>query len=151
MNDTVATIQSIVTILGFPLAIATLRHSAYQAQRGRELTALLDISKSFASRWESRWQIHMKDIDEKLFLDKFDIDNETHRAVIEMLNWIDWVGMLFKSKLIRNYSTLFSSIEPQIRLALRVGAPEIRRDQRRRGNNHWPGLIFIAEKMNITI
>lgn len=141
--------MSAIGSVGVLVAFVGLLVEIAQNRKARNLEAILSISADFRARWERGWGAILRDQVPQLNLSERD-QGEVGRQLTYMLNWLDWMGLLTKKKLI-DKELLFGSLSSVIKEILIESAHRIQADVEERGREWWENLLFIAEQPEINV
>lgn len=67
--------------------------------------------------------------------------------LIDLLNWIDWLGTLKAKQLLMNWEVIITSLGPQIRRAIRLGMHVVESDEAEFGVKYWSGLRYLEREL----
>ena len=68
-----------------------------------------------------------------------------------MLNWIDWLGVLIRTKSLSEKEIIFGSIGPQFTEIIEISRPLFEPDLEKHGTKYWAGLLTVATALNIKL
>ncbi|MFZ0063682.1 MAG: hypothetical protein WAL47_16740 [Pyrinomonadaceae bacterium] len=141
-----------VQIIGFPVAAISLFMARKEAKASRDLQIALTLSESFRSRWEGGWSDIMFELKEVLKTsDSDEVPVKYRDHLYKMMNWIDWLGILIKTKSLSEKKIIFDSIRPQLVDIIKVSRPLIRKDTQLNDEDYWAGLRTVAAGLNIKL
>ena len=142
----------IVQIIGFPVAAISLFMARKEAKASRDLQIALTLSESFRSRWEGGWSDVMYELKQVLKTsDSDEVPIKYRDHIYKMMNWIDWLGILIKTKSLSEKKIIFDSIRPQLVDIIKISRPLIRKDTELNDENYWAGLHTVAAGLNIKL
>ncbi|MDX6404471.1 MAG: hypothetical protein QOH70_1926 [Blastocatellia bacterium] len=140
----------VVQIISFPVAAVSLYLTRKEAKAGRDLQIALNLSESFRSRWEGGWSdalYKVKEAQKASRPNEVPLEHRDH--LFQMLNWIDWLGVLIKTKSLSKKEIIFDSIGPQFVEIIDIGRPLIESDIRKHGSKYWAGLLTVAQAQDV--
>lgn len=143
------TITQLVTIFTLPLALWGLYLNSRDAKNARTLEAAIAFSDAFRSRWESEWRQALKEAEACRAANQ-KIPAELDDRLLNLLNWLDWVGYLVQSKALAKPEPILHSIAPQILRAVRVLAPILERGEQQHGTEYWSGVRALESLLAAT-
>ena len=145
--STVSAIGSIAVLL----VLVSIGIEFMQNRRARNLEAILLLSADMRKRWESEWEYLLREKIPSLSLEDRK-EGEVGHKLRHMLNWIDWIGLMVKMKLI-NKEILLGTLSPVIREILIQAADIIQSDieDPEKGEAWWANVLFIAKQRKINI
>lgn len=127
----------LVTIFGFPLTALTIWFNGRHANRSRDVAIVSNFVNRFHDKWSSDWRAIVEGSGIRDQLDK--------NKLYDMLNWIDWLGILIQRDVFSDPSLFLNSIEPTLRKAIGLTKDELDKD----GKNCWPGVFTIANLIGL--
>jgi len=140
-NTTLDIAVKIVELFGLPLAFAALWLSSRQTAKAQDLQTVLSLSDSFRSRWEGGWQKTIIKCEKLAASDKLtSLPKGLELELRTILNWIDWLGVMMKWRLLNQPQAVLQSIGPSIENAISLGRFIVERDEDNFGVGHWSGL-----------
>ena len=142
---------SAVGSLGVLLAIVGFLSEMRQNNKSRNLEAIFHISDDMRQRWEHNWGRILRDEAPRLDLDARQI-GEVGQQLTYMLNWLDWMGVLLKGKLM-DKTVLFATLSSPIAQMLRVSAHQIQCDidDPAKGPDWWGNALYLASQREIGV
>ncbi len=143
--STVSAIGSAAVLIAFAGLLAEMT----QNRKARNLEAILTISADFRTRWEKGWGAILRDQVPNLSLEERQ-KGEVGRELAYMCNWLDWMGLLTRKKLI-DKELLFGGLSSPIKEILRESAHQLQTDIEEKGGDWWVNLLFIAEQPEINV
>ena len=149
--STVGAIGTVVAAAGFVAGLIGLVLTYKQNKRARNLDAFIAISIDMRRRWENEWASILREQVPRLNL-KERHSGEVGLKLTYMLNWLDWMGLIVKMKLI-DKELLFGSLYSVIKEILKASAHQLQSDidDPERGRCWWGNLLYIAEQPEIAI
>ncbi len=140
----------VVQIISFPVAAASLYLARKEAKASRDLQIALNLSESFRSRWEGGWSDALHEVKEaQKTLGTNDVPIKYRDRVFQMLNWIDWLGVLIKTKSLSEKEIIFGSIGPQFVEIINISRPLIEPHIQEHGSKYWAGLLAVAQAQDV--
>lgn len=140
----------VVQIISFPIAAASLYLARKEAKASRDLQIALNLSESFRSRWEGGWSDALYEVKEAQKTSGADEVPEKYRdRLFQMLNWIDWLGVLIRTKSLSEKEIIFGSIGPQFVEIIDISRPLIEPDIQAHGSKYWAGLLTVAQAQDV--
>jgi hypothetical protein len=140
----------VVQIISFPVAAGSLYLARKESKASRDLQIALNLSESFRSRWEGGWSDALYEVKEA---QKTSGTNEVpvkyRDRLFQMLNWIDWLGVLIRTKSLSEKEIIFGSIGPQFVEIIDISRPLIEPDIQKHGSKYWAGLLTVARAQNV--
>jgi hypothetical protein len=152
LKETLEIIALIVQMVSLPIAVWSIYWARKEAKNSRDLQIALELSESFRSRWESNWRTTLKEVEEAQ--SKYhgaDVPTKHQVELINMLNWIDWVGTLIKNKSLSNQKVLLGTLSPQFTRIIKAGRSMLEEDIRKEGRDYWGGVLVIVETLGIAL
>lgn len=141
-----------VQIIGFPVAAISLFMARKEAKASRDLQIALTLSESFRTRWEGGWSDVMYELKQVLKTSESDeVPIKYRDHLYKMMNWIDWLGILIKTKSLSEKKIIFDSIRPQLVDIIKLSRPLIKQDTELNDKDYWAGLLTVAGALNIKI
>ena len=148
---TVSAVASAVGAVGFLVTAFGIWLSYRQNRRARNLQAFISISEDFRRRWESGWrQVLQEDVPGLDLKKRF--AGDVGKEMINMLNWLDWMGLILRLKLIDS-QLVYGSIGPTIDRLLVESSHKILEDTEdpQRGPAWWSNVLFVARQRRKTV
>jgi hypothetical protein len=140
----------LVQIISFPIAAGSLYLARKEAKASRDLQIGLNLSESFRSRWEGGWSDALYKVKEAQNASgSKEVPIEYRDTLFQMLNWIDWLGVLIRTKSLSEKEIIFGSIGPQFVEIIDISRPLIEPDIRKHGSKYWAGLLTVAQAQNV--
>lgn len=145
-------IALIVQVVGFPVAIWALCVSKNASTRSRDLQVALALSENFRAKWEAEWRDALDTIAKSQACSRsYIVPAEFERSLWQMLNWLDWVGVLVETRHLSKFRVLSGSLAPQFIQILSAGRLLIAEDVSNQGKGHWQGVLIIAARLKLDI
>ena len=151
-KEVLETMALVVQIVGFPVAAWSLYAARKEAKAARDLQIGLNLSESFRSRWEGGWSdalYEVKQAQESSQSQEIPVKNRD--SLFQMLNWIDWLGVLIRTKSLSEKEIIFGSIGPQFTEIIEISRPLFEPDLKKHGAKYWAGLLTVAAALNIKL
>lgn len=150
LPEVVSIVASLSEALAVIIAAVALVAGQREARASRDLEIFLNLSESFRARWEGGWS-------ETLTAIGADHDNPhvfevpaAHRTeLVNMLNWVDWLGTIIKTGGLSNDAVIFGSIGVAIRRIVNAGRPLVEQQSREFGPDYWASLFVVARRLGI--
>ncbi len=140
----------LVQIISFPIAAGSLYLARKEAKASRDLQIALNLSESFRSRWEGGWSDALYKVKEaQQTSGSKEVPIEYRDSLFQMLNWIDWLGVLIRTKSLSEKEIIFGSIGPQFVEIIDISRPLIEPDIQEHGSKYWAGLLTVAQAQNV--
>jgi len=140
----------VVQIISFPIAAGSLYLARKEAKASRDLQIALNLSESFRSRWEGGWSDALYKVKEAQRTSGSNaVPVEYRDRLFQMLNWIDWLGVLIRTKSLSEKEIIFGSIGPQFAEIIAISRPLVEPDIKEHGPKYWAGLLTVAEAQNV--
>ena len=139
-------------IIGIPFAAISIYLARKEARAARDLQIGLNLSESFRSRWEGGWSTALYEVKQAQAASQSqEIPIENHDPLFQMLNWIDWLGVLIRTKSLSEKEIIFGSIGPQFTEIIEISRPLFEPDLKKYGAKYWAGLLTVAAALNIKL
>jgi hypothetical protein len=139
-------------IVTFPIVGCSIWLARIQANAGRDLQIALQLAESFRARWETDWRKALSEVTRAQKAAGNDlVPAELAEKIHNMLNWVDWVGNLIRTRLLTNPVVVLGSIEPQLAEIIRAGRSVVVEDLRKEGAAYWSGVVEVAKRLNIPL
>jgi hypothetical protein len=106
-------ISEIVSIVGFPLALMGIFLAYRDGRNSRDLEAALTFSDAFTDRWSSDWRDAVMEID-SLQRRGAPLTEDLGDTLVDIINWLDSVGLMIDSHLLARPNRVLSPIKPSI-------------------------------------
>lgn len=142
--DWIKLLTTFVDIFGLPIAVAGIWLSMRNAARSHDVQVILSFVDSFRTKWEGGWS------DLLLRLEPVALDAANANDIKQlryMLNWIDWVGRLAQTNVLKNEDVILSSLKPSLQRAIRLGEPIMEKDNAANGTDFWSGVTFVSKRL----
>ena len=136
-------VATLVSLIGVPIALIGLWLSARQSANARDLQVILEMAEAFRKRWEHSWRDTLNALEDIPEDERIDLDREMRSDLYNLLNWIDWLGVIVKTRMLNNPDAILSTVGPQIRRAIELARPIISRHEKEHGADYWGGLRSI--------
>ena len=145
--STVSALGSIAVLI----VLVTVGIEFIQNRRARNLEAILTLSTDMRKRWESEWEHLLREKIPSLSPEDRK-KGEVGRELRYMLNWMDWIGLMVKMKLI-NKEILLGTLAFMIKEILKQAADIIQSDieDPEKGAAWWANVLFMAKQQRIDI
>lgn len=140
----------VIQIVSFPIAAWALYMTRKEAKASRDLQIALTLSESFRSRWEGGWSSELYKI--RLAQDAAktnEVPEKDRDPLYQMLNWIDWLGVLIREKSLTEKAIIFRSITPQFRQIINTSRTFVEEEIQREGPEYWSGVLIVANSLGI--
>ncbi|HKR61795.1 MAG TPA: hypothetical protein VJS64_19065 [Pyrinomonadaceae bacterium] len=138
----------IVQIVSFPIAAWSLYWARKEAKASRDLQIALNVWESFQTRWESGWSDALYAVkEEQEASGTSEVPGKHRDSFFQMLNWIDWLGSLIRTKSLSETEIIFGSIGPQFAEIIDVGEPLLQPYFKKYGRPYWKGLLRVAREI----
>ena len=142
-------LSKLAAIFGFPIAILTIYLSGVEAQKSRDLTITISLVESFQQEWQGNWRQALTSLKKFQQAKKVrTIPPERLDELRDMLNWIDWLGLMMKSKMIQNDYVIISGTKHQLLEIINVAKRHIKKGLKKQGCDWWAGVIFVSAKLD---
>ncbi len=140
-----------VQIISFPFAAWSIYLARKEAKASRDLQIALNLSESFRSRWEGGWSDALHEINDaqKASSDPNEVPVKCRDRLFQMLNWIDWLGVLIRNKSLSKKELIFDSIGPQFIEIINISTPLVEPEIQTLGPKHWAGLLTVAHAQKV--
>ena len=139
-----------VQIISFPVVAWSIYWARKEARAARDLQIALNLSESFRTRWEGGWSDALYEVKQALQESKSDeVPRRYKDPLFQMLNWIDWLGVLINRKSLSEKGIIFDSIGPQFVEIINISRPLLKPYFEKHGPNYWGGLVTVAEALNV--
>jgi len=135
-----ALVASVVTIVGLPIAVLSLLATLRGSQRAADAQLVTTLSLRFQEKWEKDW----RDLTESGRPLDDSMSRLEKNQFYDLLNWIDWLGVMIDRKLFSHPALILRSIERPLRSALRLAKDEVNKD----GASEWPGVFIVAARLD---
>ena len=143
-------IALVVQIISFPFAAWSIYLARKEAKASRDLQIALNLSESFRSRWEGGWSDALYRVEEAQKTSSTNkVPREYEDRLYQMLNWIDWLGVLIRTKSLSEKRIIFDSIGPQFIEIINFGRPLVESNIEERGPKFWAGLLTVAHEQSV--
>lgn len=137
-----------IQIISFPIATWSLYWARKEAKAARDLQIALDVWKSFTTRWEAGWRDAFYAVkDEQQAMGTREVPMKYRGQFFEMLNWIDWLGTLIRTKSLSETEIILGSIGPQFGEIIDIGEPLLEPYFEEHGRKYWKGLLRVAKEL----
>ena len=141
-------IALIVQIISFPIAAWSLYWARKEAKASRDLQIALNVWESFQTRWERGWSDALYAVkQEQKATSTREVPIKYHDSLYEMLNWIDWLGTLIRTKSLTETEIILGSIGPQFGEIIDIGEPLLEPYFQEHGRKYWKGLLRVAKEL----
>lgn len=142
---------SAIGSLGVLLAIAGFLFEMRQNNKSRNLEAIFHISEDMRQRWENGWRRILRFEVPYLDLEARE-EGEVGDQLTYMLNWLDWMGVAVKNKLI-DKTVIFATLSSAIKEILQVSAHRIQNDieNNAKGLEWWGHALYLASQPEIDV
>lgn len=139
-------IAEIITIVGFPLALAGILLAYRDGRNSRDLDTALVIADSFTDRWSSEVALAVAAMADS---QQRGVSPPTEKvdAVIHGLDWLDSVGLIIGSPLLARKDQVVSPIKPGLIRTLKSVAFIITTPQ---GRKRWPGVWVLVRSLGLS-
>ncbi len=138
----------LITIIGLPIGLLGLWLSSRTAAKSRDVQVVLNMIESFQHRWDQSWAATLRRVEAlRTNSDMEPLPEDVEDDFRSLLNWIDWLGSLQKSRLLNRPDAILESLSPPISRALTAGAPLIRNDEETHGPKFWSGLRHLEKQI----
>ena len=117
-----------------------------QVKRTHDLQVALELSASFRERWEAGWDASL----DAMETGNGEISADLGRSLRHMLNWIDWVGTLLRTRSLHNDRVIFYSLSAPFARILGAGRTILESDVEAHGPGYWASLLPVARRLQIT-
>jgi hypothetical protein len=140
----------VVQIISFPIAAWSLYWARKEAKASRDLQIALNLSESFRSRWEGGWSDALYELKQiQRSSDNAEVPEKYRDPLFQMLNWIDWLGVLIRRKSLSDKKIIFESIGPQFVEIIEISRPLLKPYFAEHGPDYWAGLVTVAEALKV--
>ena len=140
----------IIQIISFPIAAWALYMTRKEAKASRDLQIALSLSESFRSRWEGGWSNALYEI--RLAQDAAktnEVPEKDRDPLYQMLNWIDWLGVLIRTKSLTEREIIFRTIGTQFRQIINASRTFLEPEIQKEGPEYWSGLLIVAKALDV--
>ena len=121
-----------------------------EAKASRDLQIALNLSESFRSRWEGGWSSALYEVRlEQEAANTDEVPKEKRDPLYQMLNWIDWLGVLIKEKSLTEKAIIFRSITPQFRQIINTSRTFLEDEIQKEGPESWSGVLIVAKALDV--
>ena len=141
MKAILEVLTAFVTIIGLPLAVYSIIANGRNAQRSLDLQIVSNFANRFQDRWASEWRAI---VDKNVPLSQIQ-DHAEKSKFYDMLNWMDWLGILIEKKAFSDPSLMLKSIDSTVRKIIYLARDELNKD----GKVEWPGLFIVAAWLDL--
>jgi hypothetical protein len=131
---------TLVTAVGFPMAIYSIFASGRNNQRTMDVQVVATVSMYFHQKWDAEWRAIMADGGKRAL----ESEPDKHK-LLSLLNWIDWVGVLIRRHAFKNTSLIFDTIGGNLTQAI-VTSRDVLNEQ---GKGTWPGVFEVARRLRL--
>lgn len=140
----------VIQIISFPIAAWALYMTRREAKASRDLQIALSLSESFRSRWEGGWSDALYELKQaQEATNTNDVPEKDRDPLYQMLNWIDWLGVLIRTKSLSEKEIIFGSIGPQFLQIINTSRPFIETEIQKKGPRYWSGLLIVAKALDV--
>lgn len=146
LETTLQIAAHIVTIVGLPLAGLVLFLESRRAGKARDVETVVNVSETLRTRWEGGWSDELPAI-EAARREGRPLTAEQEQALIFMLNWVHWLGAMFRSGLVARPDTILLAIGPVMGRMIAAGQTMVDRDESEHGQRYWAGVRDIEQRL----
>lgn len=141
------------TFIGLPILIYQIRSSRITAAKARDMEIALDLVNSFRASWESGWRKTLLKLEENIGVinDQSHLLKDETDELLNMLNWVDWLGNLVDKKFIYDDGLLKDFLQHPIKRILHVAEGKLERDNENLGSNYWRGISILKNKWSLEV
>ena len=147
----VAAAGTVVAAFALLLAIFGAYASNRQSRRERTLQAFVVLSLDIRKRWEKEWRKFLRE-DVPIMSLKQRESSEVDSKLDDILNWLDWMGLVIRMELI-DPKLLLGTLRPMIVDILRESAFKIQKDidDPNKGPEWWANVLHVASLPEISV
>jgi hypothetical protein len=145
---TLENLALITQIVSFPVAALAIVLAKMDARRAHDLDVVLNLSATFRDRWEQEWRSCLNQV--QLFQQETvssSIPDELEDQVLNILNWIDWVGSFLIEGLLAKENVLLQTLGPQLSRAIDLTSEKIKADIAAEGPGYWAGVVAVTQRL----
>ncbi len=152
LKEILEVLALLAQIIGFPFAAISIYLARKEARAARDLQIALNLSESFRSRWEGGWSDALYEVKQAQEASQSkEIPVKNRDSLFQMLNWIDWLGVLIRTKSLSEKEIIFGSIGPQFTEIIEISRPLFEPDLKKHGSKYWAGLLTVAAALNLRL
>jgi hypothetical protein len=141
-------IAAIVSIVGFPLALVGIFLAYRDGSNSRDLEAALAFSDAFTDRWSSDWRNVVLEIENRQ-RSGAPLTEDVGDALVDIINWLDSVGLMIDSHLLARPSRVLSPIKPSISKMFNVIEPIIADSEVSDRPGRWRGVRILGRALGL--
>ena len=150
-NISAETITIFIGVITLIIGVINLVITNRQRARAHHLQIILTISDTFRKEWESSWSNILDELKiDHLNPRKEELPNAHVKNIRFMLNWVDWLGAVKSSGVLKELNILTSSIGIPIRRMINAGYTIVEKDIKEYGADHWRNLFIVAKYLDVT-
>jgi hypothetical protein len=136
-----------VQIVSLPVAALSIYLAHRSAKNAREIEMELHLADNFRSRWEASWRKALSEIEAGPAA--MQLSGKQEEELVNMLNWLDWIGTLMRTGRVPVRMAAFSTLKPQLDRIVRTSQGMIEADVADEGREFWGGLLFLVRELNL--
>ncbi len=135
-----------VTVVGLPLGLFVLWWESRRAGKARDVNTVVTLSESLRLRWEGGWSEELPAIEAARASGQA-LSAEQERSLTFMLNWVHWMGVMFRSGLVARPDAILLAIGPVMGRMITTGQDKIKAEEREHGRSYWAGAREIERRL----
>ncbi len=148
--EIIAVGANLAQTIGLLLGFYGVYFNVKKWKESQNIQLFLSLTDSFRKRWEGGWSdVLDKVVDKKGNIINKELIFEHEKEIRQMLNWIDWLGTLYKKNKLNDLEIITDSIGVTLIRIINAGHPIITQDINEEGITYWKSLIYIANILNI--
>lgn len=142
--DTSTLIATSLQLVGLLLVAAGLVVSSRRDTEARDTAIVINVGLDYRQRWESGAREVVGRLERR---GDAAASPDDHAALVAMLNWVDWLGVLIKHRALRKPGLVLDTIGPSMARILELGYPAIDTETARHGGDYWAGVVEVGERL----
>lgn len=143
----ISTIAQLVSLFGVPVALIGLWLTSRHNANARDLQVVLNLGEAFRLRWETKWRDLLIEIENTPEDERSTLGSDRRNDLDDLLNWIDWLGTIILTKMMKRPEAIFATLGPQLKRAIKLSEPFLAEDEASGGSEYWAGVRFIQRRL----
>ena len=117
--------------------------TAIGARNARDTTIVIELGREYREKWETGG----RDAVETLERNPDAGTSEQYLHVTGLLNWIDWLGILMKHRLLSQSEVIMDTIGWSMGRVIALTEEERKQSLNRYGRDYWSGVDEVASRL----
>lgn len=140
----VSSIQ-LASLIAVGLGVIVTSRRATEAQ---DSAVIIELGREFRKKWElgAGEAVRLLEHGRTLGVPE-DVDPDLRDQLDSLLNWIDWLGVMIRHRVLRQPRVIIETIGPSMNRVIDLEWARVIADLEEHGEEHWAGVVEVARML----